>query len=173
VTWKREGGTFDDFDSAADPAYRPIFFGPDGMSLSSNGPIAHPKARVTIDRKQEWPTWEHLKRTLLQPAQQLSTKPDRLDSFGYKVTLHNPTDLLGRPPPLSAAKVRFARMGKWEIEGFKWQMKLIRQLPPNMVLDSLVIELRTDGGDQRAGQLQQGQLQQGLHFHAEGKFYVY
>jgi hypothetical protein len=169
VTWKRQGGTFDDFTSAALPEWRPIIYGADGNTLSTSGPSARDTALVKIDPRQKWLTWEELKRTLLVPAQRLSKSPDRIDSYGYKVTLHDPTNLLGGPPPSKEANHKYVRIGTWQIDGFKWQMKLLEQLPSNMAIDSITIELRV--GSVKGAQV--GDLaDRGVHFHAEGKFYV-
>jgi len=156
IEWVREGGTFSDFDGAAPAAWRPIDFGADGTSLVTVGPVAKKFAFRPVDKNQLWPTWNQFKKSLQQPAQRLSSDPERLVSFGYHVTLHEPTDLLGRPPTPPLPKFHPLKVGKWEIDGYKWQSHLIDLLPQNMILDKLVVDLSKDGA----------------HFHAEGTFYV-
>lgn len=170
VEWKRHGGTYQDFDAHALSAWRPISFSVTGNALGTTGPNARPSALVPINQHQKWMTWEQLKETLQQPAQLLSKKPDTIDSFGYKVTLAEPRNLL-LPVPL-ALKTPLVRVGTWQIDGFKWQMRLLQNLPPNMVLTKLTVQLRIPAS-QTGGVVSNGEPQAGLHFHAEGKFYVF
>jgi len=157
VTWMREGGTYADFDAVAPPSWYPIDYSMDGRTLVTRGPTVSRSSMRGIDATQHWPTWSEFKKVVVIPEQRLSTKPTQIDSFGYKVTLHEPVDLVGHPPPLTQRLSQpTVKVGDFMIEGYRWQTRLLEALPTNMVLKKMTIKLGNGG----------------VKFIAEGSFYV-
>jgi hypothetical protein len=158
VTYKREGGTFKDFDSRATPEIRPVVFDPDGLHLQTRGPSVVVPEKVLLAKSLAWPTAQALIKQLQTDPQRLSVKPDVLDSHGYVVTLRPPQRLLARQPMPGEVRGPIVQVGDWEISGYMWQSVLLTRLPASMALSGLEVELKDDGS--------------GVHFTAKGKYYV-
>ncbi|MBU6486208.1 MAG: hypothetical protein KGQ57_00095 [Burkholderiales bacterium] len=158
ITYAREGGTFEEFDRAAPPSMRPISFDRDGRHLTARGPAVPKAPPVVLAEAKTWPTEQQFIDLLQTPSQRLSVKPDDLDSHGYKVMLDAVGPVL--PGPVESGHHGALVMeGKWEIQGFLWQQKLLERLPPNMTLDALTVTFATAGDV-------------GIKFDAKGKYYV-
>lgn len=163
VTYLRAGGTFADFEESATPAMRPLGFNPDGQHLTAKGTAIPGTANVNPAAAKKWPTFDEMTNRLQTPAQRLSVKPFEIDSYGYKVQIDpTPRPILALPAgePRHGA---ILQVGTWEIDGYRWQMPLLSQLPPNMALESLVATLQTKAGKDGAA---------GIRFVAKGKYYV-
>ncbi|SOE97473.1 hypothetical protein SAMN05414139_10602 [Burkholderia sp. D7] len=158
VIYKREGGTFKDFDSGATPEMRPVLFDPDGLHLSTRGPSTTVTEKVVLAKASSWPSEQALIKQLQTDPQRLSAKPDVLDSHGYVVTLRPPQRLLARQPMPGEVRGPIVQIGDWEISGYMWQSVLLTRLPSSMALNTLDVELKDDGA--------------GVHFTAKGKYYV-
>jgi len=158
VIYKREGGTFKDFDSRATPELRPVVFDPDGLHLATRGPSATTTEKVLLAKASTWPSEQVLIKQLQTDPQRLSIKPDVLDSHGYIVTLRPPQRLLARQPMPGEVRGPIVQIGDWEISGYMWQSVLLTRLPSSMALNTLDVELKEDGA--------------GVHFTAKGKYYV-
>lgn len=158
IVYKRQGGTFNDFDSRATPALRPVVFDPDGLHLQTRGPSVSVPEKVTLAKSSTWPTAQALIKQLQTDPQRLSMKPDVLDSHGYVVTLRPPQRLIARQPAPGDVPGLIVQAGDWEITGYMWQSVLLTRLPASMALNTLEVELKDDGS--------------GVHFTAKGKYYV-
>jgi hypothetical protein len=158
VTYKREGGTFTDFDLRAPASVRPIVFNADGTHLDTRGPNVAAVQRVALADQKTWPTRQALIKALQTDPQKLSVNPETLDSHGYKVDIKEPERLLLRQPLPGEVQGPIVQRGDWTIDGYKWQSALLQRLPSSMALDSLKVELKEDGT--------------GVHFTAKGKYYV-
>jgi hypothetical protein len=158
VAYKRQGGTFADFDSCAPASIRPIVFNADGSHLDTRGPDVGAVRRVALADQKTWPTRQALIKALQTDAQKLSVNSETLDSHGYKVDIKEPERLLARQPLPGEVQGPIVQRGDWTIDGYKWQSALLQRLPSSMALDSLKIELKEDGT--------------GVHFTAKGKYYV-
>jgi hypothetical protein len=158
VRYKRQGGTFADFDSGAPASIRPIVFNADGTHLDTRGPDVVAVQRVALADQKTWPTRQALIKALQTDSQKLSVNPETLDSHGYMVDIKEPERLLARQPLPGEVQGPIVQRGDWTIEGYKWQSALLQRLPNSMALDSLKIELKEDGT--------------GVHFTAKGKYYV-
>ncbi|MBN3754309.1 hypothetical protein G3N95_15255 [Paraburkholderia sp. Tr-20389] len=158
ITFKREGGTFKEFDARASAEMRPVVFDADGLHLKIKGPAVPQTQRVSLAQARQWPTAQVLIKQLQTDPQRLSTKPDLLTSHGYVVTLRPPQRLLARQPNVGDVAGPIVLVGEWTIDGYMWQGRLLGNLPENMSLDALELELKEDGT--------------GVHFTAKGKYYV-
>lgn len=158
ILYKREGGTFRDFDANALPAMRPVVFQKDGLRLQTTGPEVPAVKKVALSQAKEWPTEQMLIRQLQTDPQRLSTRPDALESHGYVVTLQPPQRLLARQPTAGEVTGPIVQAGEWQIDGYMWQSPLLTRLPGSMSLTTLELELKDDGT--------------GVHFTAKGKYYV-
>ncbi|WP_242681808.1 hypothetical protein [Paraburkholderia hospita] len=158
ITYKREGGTFKEFDARASADMRPVVFDAGGLSLQTRGPAVPRVQKLALAQAKQWPTAQALIKQLQTDSQRLSTKPDQLMSHGYVVTLRPPQRLLARQPLAGEVKGPLVQSGDWSIEGYMWQSRLLSRLPDNMSLDTLELELKEDGT--------------GVHFTAKGKYYV-
>ena len=158
VTYKRQGGTFKEFDARAPESIRPVAFNPDGWHLTTRGPQVTVAERVALADSKSWPTQQALIKALQTDPQRLSTKPDTLDSHGYVVDIKPAERLIARQPMAGEVQGPLVQRGTWQIDGYKWQSALLARLPDNMALDALDVELKEDGT--------------GVHFTAKGKYYV-
>ncbi|MDR5776873.1 MULTISPECIES: hypothetical protein [unclassified Caballeronia] len=158
VTYKRQGGTFKEFDTRAPETLRPIVFNPDGWHLTTRGPEVTVAERVALAQQKTWPNQQALIKALQTDPQKLSTKPDTLDSHGYVVDIKPAERLIPRQPMAGEVQGPLVQRGTWQIDGYKWQSALLARLPDNMALDTLDVELKEDGT--------------GVHFTAKGKYYV-
>ncbi|KNH04978.1 hypothetical protein BRCH_00773c [Candidatus Burkholderia brachyanthoides] len=158
VTYKRQGGTFKEFDARAPESLRPIVFNPDGWHLTTRGPEVSVAERVALAQQKTWPTQQALIKALQTDPQKLSTKPDTLDSHGYVVDIKPAERLIPRQPMAGEVQGPLVQRGTWQIDGYKWQSALLARLPDNMALDTLDVELKEDGT--------------GVHSTAKGKYYV-
>jgi hypothetical protein len=158
ITFKREGGTFKEFDAHAPAELRPVVFKPDGLHLDTKGPAVPHVQKVSLAQSRRWPTAQALIKQLQTDPQRLSTKPDQLTSHGYVVTLQPPQRILARQPNAGEVTGPMVLAGDWTIDGYMWQSRLLQGLPENMSLDTLELELKEDGT--------------GVHFTAKGKYYV-
>ncbi|AQH05267.1 hypothetical protein A9R05_40230 (plasmid) [Burkholderia sp. KK1] len=158
ATYKRQGGTFKEFDARAPESLRPVTFNPDGWHLTARGPEVTVAERVALAQQATWPTQQALIKALQTDPQRLSTKPDTLDSHGYVVDIKPAERLIARQPTAGEVQGPLVQRGTWQIDGYKWQSSLLARLPDNMALDTLDVELKEDGT--------------GVHFTAKGKYYV-
>jgi hypothetical protein len=158
TTYKREGGTFKDFDTLASPDIRPVSFNPDGLHLSTPGPQISLTEKVTLAQSKAWPSEQAMIKQLQTDPQRLSVVPEALQSHGYIVSIREPHRLLPRQPGPGDVRGQLVEQGDWQIDGYKWQSSLLARLPANMALETLDIELKDDGS--------------GVHFTAKGKYYV-
>ncbi|RZF24311.1 hypothetical protein EVC45_39520 [Paraburkholderia sp. UYCP14C] len=158
ITFKREGGTYKEFDARAPAEMRPVVFDPNGLLLQVKGPAVPHEQKLSLAGEKQWPTAQSLIKQLQTDPQRLSTKPDQLMSHGYVVTLRPPQRLLARQPNPGEISGQLLQAGDWTIEGYMWQSRLLEKLPENMALDSLDLDLKDDGS--------------GAHFTAKGKYYV-
>jgi hypothetical protein len=158
VTYKRQGGTFKEFDARAPESLRPVVFNADGWHLAAQGPEVTVAERVALGEQKTWPTQQALIKTLQTDPQKLSTKLDTLDSHGYVVDIKPAERLIPRQPLAGEVQGPLVQRGTWQIDGYKWQSALLARLPDNMALDTLDVELKEDGT--------------GVHFTAKGKYYV-
>ncbi|KDR40806.1 hypothetical protein [Caballeronia glathei] len=158
VTYKRQGGTFKDFDARAPESIRPVVFNADGWHLTARGPDVVAVERVALASAKAWPSQQALIKALQTEPQKLSTTPVNLSSHGYVVDIKPPERILGRQPLAGEIQGPLVQRGTWQIDGYKWQSALLARLPDNMALESLELELREDGT--------------GVHFTAKGKYYV-
>jgi hypothetical protein len=158
TVYKREGGTFKDFDTLAPDSIRPVVFNPDGIHLQTRGPEVAAVEKVALAQAKTWPTEQALIKQLQTDPQRLSVVPEALQSHGYVVTIRDPQRLLARQPMPGELHGPLIQQGDWQIEGYKWQSALLARLPSNIALESLDLELRDDGS--------------GVHFIAKGKYYV-
>ncbi|MDR5826006.1 hypothetical protein [Caballeronia sp. LZ043] len=158
VTYKRQGGTFKEFDARAPESLRPVVFNSDGWHLTTRGPEVTVPERVALAEAKSWPTQQALIKALQTDPQKLSTKPDTLDSHGYVVDIKPAERLIARQPVAGEIQGPLVQRGSWQIDGYKWQSALLARLPDNMALDTLDIDLKEDGT--------------GVHFTARGKYYV-
>jgi hypothetical protein len=158
ITFKREGGTFKDFDMRAPAEMRPVVFDASGLLLQTKGPAVPHVQKVVLTQAKQWPTAQALIKQLQTDPQRLSTKPDQLSSHGYVVTLRPPQRILARQPMAGDVAGPIVQAGDWAIDGYMWQSRLLEKLPANMSLDTLELELKEDGT--------------GVHFTAKGKYYV-
>jgi hypothetical protein len=173
MTYRRYGGSFDDFNRAAPEAMRPLHFDADGLHLGARGPAVPTVAFVTDRDEKSWAGEQALIDAVQTPTQKLSTKPYELVSYGYTVRIDQAAPLLTMPPGATGPRpAQMIRVGTWEINGFRWQSPLLAKLPSNMTLDSMTIDLKLmDQGATRTpigGADDQG----GIHFTAKGKYYV-
>ncbi len=159
VTYKRQGGTFKDFDANAPEGIRPVVFNANGSQLDAKGPQVSVVERVALAQAKTWPTSQALIKALQTEPQKLSVTPFTLDSYGYVVDIKDPELILPRQPAPGDVQGPLILRGQWEIDGYKWQAPLLARLPDNMALDSLDLELKEDGT--------------GVHFTAKGKYYAY
>jgi hypothetical protein len=158
ATYKRQGGTFKEFDARAPESLRPVTFNPDGWHLTARGPEVTVAERVALAQQATWPTQQAFIKALQTDPQKLSTKPDTLDSHGYVVDIKPAERLIARQPTAGEVQGPLVQRGTWQIDGYKWQSALLARLPDNMALDTLDVELKEDGT--------------GVHFTAKGKYYV-
>ncbi|BDC45305.1 hypothetical protein PTKU15_86020 [Paraburkholderia terrae] len=158
TTFKREGGTFKEFDARASAQMRPVVFNADGLHLQTKGPTVPHMQKVALAQAKQWPTAQALIKQLQTDPQRLSTTPDQLISHGYVVTLRPPQRVLARQPMAGDLSGPVVQAGDWTIDGYMWQSRLLANLPDNMSLDTLELELKEDGT--------------GVHFTAKGKYYV-
>jgi hypothetical protein len=158
ITYKREGGTYKEFDARAPAEMRPVVFDPNGLLLQVKGPAVPHVPKLALTQQKQWPNAQALIKQLQTDPQRLSTKPDQLMSHGYVVTLRPPQRLLARQPNAGEISGPILQAGDWTIEGYMWQSRLLGKLPDNMALDTLDVELKDDGS--------------GVHFTAKGKYYV-
>lgn len=145
VTYKRQGGTFKEFDAHAPKALRPIVFNPDGWHLTTRGPQVSVTERVVLAQQKSWPTQQALIEALQTDPQKLSIKPDTLDNHGYVVDIKQAERLIARQPMAGEVQGPLVQRGTWQIDGYKWQSALLARLPDNMALDNLDVELKEDG----------------------------
>lgn len=158
IGFKREGGTFKEFDAHVPAQMRPVIFDPDGLHLKTKGPDVPHVQKVSLAQSRQWPTAQALIKQLQTDPQRLSTKPDALMSHGYVVTLRPPQRILARQPNAGDVAGPIVLAGDWTIDGYMWQSRLLQSLPENMSLDSIELALKEDGT--------------GVHFTAKGKYYV-
>ncbi|WP_321794642.1 hypothetical protein [Caballeronia sp. J97] len=158
ITYKRQGGTFKEFDARAPESIRPVQFNADGWHLTTRGPEADEVQRVTLADEQSWPTQQALIKSLQTEPQKLSTTLDTLNSHGYVVDIKPAERLIARQPMAGEVQGPLVHRGAWQIDGYKWQSTLLARLPDNMALESLDVQLKEDGT--------------GVHFTAKGKYYV-
>jgi hypothetical protein len=158
VTYKRQGGTFKEFDARAPESLRPIVFNPDGLHLTTRGPEVSVGERVALAQAKAWPTQQALIKVLQTDPQRLSSKPETLESHGYVVDIKPAERLIPRQPMAGEVQGPIVQRGTWQIDGYKWQSALVARLPDNMALDTLDVDLKDDGT--------------GVHFTAKGKYYV-
>ncbi|SIT34871.1 conserved hypothetical protein [Paraburkholderia ribeironis] len=173
ITYRRYGGSFDDFGRAAPQALRPLHFDADGLHLGARGPLIPEVNVVANNDAKTWPSEQALIDMLQTPPQRLSTKPFELASYGYKVNLEPSKPLLAITPGTPGARPpRMIRVGAWEISGYRWQAVLLSKLPPDMTLDSMTVELKLDERGASRNQSNPANEQAGIHFIAKGKYYV-
>ena len=173
ITYKRYGGSFDDFSRAAPQALRPLHFEADGLHLSARGPAIPAVTAVSSSDARTWPSEQGLIALLQTPPQRLSTKPFELASYGYKVNLEPAKLLLAMPPGTPGKRpAHMISVGSWEISGYRWQSVLLSKLPSDMTLDSMTIELMLDERGASRNQSNPASEQVGIHFIAKGKYYV-
>jgi hypothetical protein len=158
ILYKREGGTFKDFDQRAPAAIRPVVFQKDGLHLQTTGPAIPTVQKVALAQAKQWPSEQTLIKQLQTDPQRLSSKADALESHGYVVTLQPPQRLLARQPVGGEVTGPLVQAGDWQIDGYMWQTPLLEKLPDSMSLNTLELELKDDGT--------------GVHFTAKGKYYV-
>lgn len=164
LNYTRMGGTFDDFARNAPVSMRPLTFDRSGRSLGARGPVVPEVATVVAGQSRAWPTEQQLIDLLQTPAQQLSTRPFELKSFGYSVQISASQPLINTPPPAKERHGPLIRAGTWEIDGYRWQAPLLERLPPNMTLQTLTVSLDT-AAPEELGKV-------GIRFIAKGKYYV-
>jgi hypothetical protein len=173
ITYRRYGGSFDDFGRAAPQALRPLHFEADGLHLSATGPAIPVVTPVSNHDAKTWPSEQALIDMLQTPPQRLSTKPFELASYGYKVNLEPSKALLAMPPGTPGQRpAHMIRVGAWEISGYRWQSVLLSKLPPDMTLDSMTVDLKLDDRGASRNQSNPANDQVGIHFIAKGKYYV-
>ncbi|MBN3776559.1 type 4b pilus protein PilO2 [Burkholderia sp. Ac-20345] len=172
IAFRRNGGTFSDFEQAATAGMRPVAFARDGLTLTSRGAAVPTVASLVQSESSKWPTAQAFVEQLQTPPQRMSAQPYELRAYGYTVSL-------GEARPLIAASGAGARVGRlikqgeWKIEGFRWQSALLAKLPPNMALESLKVELRLKEGVGPTTSSDTGDSPYGVHFTAQGKYYVF
>ncbi|KVR93234.1 type 4b pilus protein PilO2 [Burkholderia vietnamiensis] len=174
VRYRRQGGSFADFEREASPSMWPVSFARDGLTLAARGAAVPHVAAVSLKDAAQWPSEQALIDLLQSPPQRMSTRPFEIRAYGYSVKLDEAKPLL--PLPV-AGEVRgrvahLIRQGDWTIEGFRWQAPLLAKLPPNLTLDSLKVELRVNDGTGASKSNEQGDTPNGVHFTAKGKYYV-
>jgi len=164
LTYRRMGGTFEDFARRASASMLPLTFDRAGNTLEARGPAVPTVTSVLAAAHASWPDEQGLIKALQTPPQRMSELPDTLKSFGYVVLMEPSRALLSTPPPANEAHGPLIREGRWEIDGYRWQGPLLERLPPNMTLETLEVKLDTAAPDEL------GKV--GIHFVAKGKFYV-
>lgn len=164
LTYKRMGGSFDDFARRAPASMLPLTFDRAGNTVDARGTAVPNVKGVLASARQDWPDEQSLIKVLQTPPQRMSIQPEVLKSFGYEVHLEPSRALLSTPPPVNEAHGPLIREGKWEIDGYRWQGPLLERLPSNMTLETLEVKLDTAAPDEL------GKV--GIHFVARGKFYV-
>jgi hypothetical protein len=136
---------------------------------------------VTSRESRTWPTEQALIDVVQTPPQKLSKKPFELDSYGYKVMLDPSRPLLTIAAGTPGVKPsHIIRVGKWTIEGYRWQAPLLAALPSNMAIDSMTVELKlkdeapsaAKGNVPSQKKDSNADEQVGIHFTAKGKYYV-
>jgi hypothetical protein len=164
LTYRRMGGSFEDFARRAPASMLPLSFDRSGNTLDARGPAVPGVKAVLAAARASWPDEQSLIKALQTPPQRMSTQPEVLKSFGYEVHIEPSRALLSTPPPANEPHGPLIREGKWEIDGYRWQGTLLERLPPNMTLETLEVKLDTAAPDEL------GKV--GIHFVAKGKFYV-
>ncbi|WP_028231574.1 hypothetical protein [Paraburkholderia mimosarum] len=164
LAYTRTGGTFEDFARRAPASMLPLTFDRSGLALGARGPAVPEVAAVVAAQSKAWPGEQQLIDMLQTPAQQLSTRPFDLKSFGYRVRLSPAQPLINTPPPANERHGPLIRAGTWEIDGYRWQAPLLARLPPDMTLETLKVTLDTEAPEEM------GKV--GIKFVAKGKYYV-
>ena len=173
MTYRRNGGSFDDLNRAAPAAMRPLHFDADGLHAGARGPEVPTVNSVTNRDDKSWPGEQALIDSVQTPPQRLSTKPFELDSYGYAVRIDQAAPLLSVPPGATGPRpAEMMRVGSWEISGFRWQWPLLAKLPSNMTLESMTIEMKLESGGTTKKPNSEAEHQVGIHFTAKGKYYV-
>ncbi|WP_186031972.1 hypothetical protein [Burkholderia gladioli] len=173
MTFRRNGGNFDEFDRAATADMRPLGFARDGRTLASRGPAIPKAASLMEAESRSWPDEQAFIDMLQTPPQRMSVLPLDLRAYGYVVTLGEARPLIATAAAGEAVRgVRLLKQGEWTIEGFRWQTPLLAKLPPNMALESLKVELRLNEGAPATTNKETGDSPYGVHFTAKGKYYV-
>ncbi|OJB07303.1 hypothetical protein BGV52_21130 [Burkholderia ubonensis] len=175
MTFRRQGGTFEDFDGAATPAMRPVTFSRDGRTSTARGPAVPKVHMLSPEESSQWPSEQAFIEMLQTPPQRMSSHPFDLRAYGYTVTLAEARPLLVDAPAggQDGHGSRRIKQGDWTIEGFRWQAPLLAKLPPNMTLESLKVELRLNDAVGATTNSETGDSPYGVHFTAKGKFYVF
>jgi len=164
LNYTRMGGTFEDFARGAPASMLPLTFDRSGLALGARGPAVPDVAAVVAAQSKAWPGEQQLIDMLQTPAQQLSTRPFDIKSFGYTVRISPTQPLVNTPPPANEHHGPLIRAGTWEIDGYRWQAPLLTRLPPDMTLQTLTVSLDTAAAEEL------GKV--GIKFVAKGKYYV-
>ncbi|MBN3785705.1 hypothetical protein [Burkholderia sp. Ac-20353] len=171
MTFRRQGGTFEGFDSAATEAMRPVTFSRDGLTSTTRGPAVPKVDSLSAKESSRWPSEQAFIKALQTPPQRMSSRPYEIQAYGYTVTLTEAHSLI--PVPGDGGAVgHLIKQGDWTIEGFRWQAPLLAKLPPNMSLESLKVELRLADAAGTSTKNDNGDSPYGVHFTAQGKYFV-
>jgi hypothetical protein len=174
MTFRRQGGTFADFEGAATAAMRPVTFSRDGLTSTARGPAVPNVDVLSAKESSQWPSEQTFIEAVQTPPQRMSSQPFEIRAYGYTVTLGETRPLI--PAPVAGEGggdiARIIKQGDWTIEGFRWQAPLLAKLPPNMTLESLKVELRLTQGAGATTNSDTGDAPYGVHFTAKGKYFV-
>lgn len=171
LTFRRYGGSFEDFARDAPASMHPLRFDADGLHAGGRGPDVPKVNAVTTRDAKGWPNEQTFIEMVQTPPQKLSKKTFEIDSYGYQVKLDLPRPLVTIPPgTLGQKPMHMIRVGTWEIHGYRWQAPLLARLPPNMGMDTISVKLKLK--DQAKKNNGDADVQNGIQFIAKGKYYV-
>lgn len=171
LTFRRYGGSFEDFARDAPASMHPLRFDADGLHASGRGPDVPKVSAVTTRDSKGWPNEQTFIEMVQTPPQKLSKKTFEIDSYGYQVKLDLPRPLVTIAPGTPGQKpMHMIRVGTWEIRGYRWQAPLLARLPPNMGMDTISVKLKLK--DQAKKNNSDADVQAGIQFIAKGKYYV-
>ncbi len=171
LTFRRYGGSFEDFARDAPESMRPLRFDADGRHAGGRGPNVPKVDAVTNRDSKGWPNEQTFIELVQTPPQKLSKKTFEIDSYGYQVRLDPSHPLVTIAPGTPGQKpAHMIRVGTWEIQGYRWQAPLLARLPSNMGLESINVKLKLK--DQAKKNNSDADVQAGIQFIAKGKYYV-
>jgi len=171
LTFRRYGGSFEDFARDAPASMHPLRFDADGLHAGGRGPDVPKVNAVTARDSKGWPNEQTFIELVQTPPQKLSKKTFQIDSYGYQVKLDPSRPLVTIAPGTPGQKpAHMIRVGTWEIQGYRWQAPLLARLPSNMGLDSINVKLKLK--DQAKKNNSDADVQAGIQFIAKGKYYV-
>ncbi|CAN7794858.1 hypothetical protein LJR267_009526 [Paraburkholderia hospita] len=171
LSFRRYGGSFEDFARNAPSSMHPLRFDADGLHAGGRGPAVPKVNAVTVRDSKAWPNEQTFIEMVQTPPQKLSKKTFEIDSYGYQVKIDPSRPLVTIAPGTPGQKpAHMIRMGTWEIHGYRWQAPLLARLPSNMGLDSIDVKLKLK--DQAKKNNSDADVQAGIQFIAKGKYYV-